>query len=87
MTIWKRGFAALAIGAIAAVSFAGVAGAASNNAQRDERARATESRIYAESEGSYRDGDMTPFDYFFNNPGKYKNIRQGPGDYYYGAFH
>ena len=30
-------------------------------------------------------GMMTAWDYFFNNPEKYRGMRNGPGEYYQGA--
>jgi hypothetical protein len=69
----------LAIAALLALTTAAVAADGNRYGERDEE---TPRGKIVVSEGPRM---MTVWDYFFNNPEKYRQMRNGPGEYYVGG--
>ncbi len=83
MTIWKS---RIAVGAIAAVTLIAAIGTADAQTykHRTKRHPVAEEEYYRAPRADNYSGEST-YDYFFNNPGKYRGIRSNRGEYYEGA--
>jgi len=83
MNIWKNSIAFGAIAVITLVSTVGTADAQTYKHANKRYPVTEDSQYHAPRADSYN-GESS-YDYFFNNPSKYRGIRSNRGEYYPGA--